>query len=328
MEYINIGNVRIKKTAALAPMASVADRAYRILCCEYGASYTVSELISAKGLCYNDKKTAELCTVTEKERPMALQLFGDDPEFMKKATEICMQYNPDIIDINMGCPVPKVVNNNSGSALMKDIKRAADIVKAVKSVSGVPVTAKFRKGWNKDTVNAVEFAVALENAGADALAVHGRTKDQMYSGVADRDIIKQVKNAVSVPVIGNGDIDSLQSCLDMYEHTGCDLAMIGRATYGNPFIFREIECYFEGRPYTPPTIEERMEVMLYHIRLILSQPEKDNEMRVMKEARKHASWYMKGLYGAASFRNKCYSLESYDDAQRLAEEFLKLQPKE
>jgi len=191
----------------------------------------------------------------------------------------------------------------------------------------VPVTVKFRKGWNKDSVNAVEFAQALEAAGADALAVHGRTKDQMYSGTADRDIIKQVKQAVTVPVIGNGDIDSLQSCLDMYNQTGCDLAMIGRATYGNPFIFREIESYFEGRSYTPPTVEERMNVMLYHIRLILSQPEKDNEVRVMKEARKHASWYMKGLYGAASFRNKCYSLETYDDAQRLAEEFLKLQPK-
>lgn len=325
MKYINIGNVKIKKTAALAPMASVADRAYRILCREYGACYTVSELISAKGLCYSDRKTAELCTVTEKERPMALQLFGDDPEFMKNAAEICMKYKPDILDINMGCPVPKVVNNNSGSALMKDVKRASEIVKAVKSVSGVPVTVKFRKGWSRESVNAVEFAMALEDAGADALAVHGRTKDQMYSGKADRDIIKQVKQAVSVPVIGNGDIDSLQSCLDMYEHTGCDLAMIGRATYGNPFIFKEIECFFENKPYTPPTIEERMEVMLYHIRLILSQPEKNNEARVMKEARKHASWYMKGLYGAAAFRAKCYSLESYDDAQRLAEEFLKLQ---
>lgn len=325
MEYINIGNVKIKKTAALAPMASVADRAYRILCREYGACYTVSELISAKGLCYSDKKTAELCTVTEKERPMALQIFGDDPEFMKKAAEICMKYNPDILDINMGCPVPKVVNNNSGSALMKDVKRASEIVKAVKSVSGVPVTVKFRKGWSRDSVNAVEFAMALEAAGADALTVHGRTKDQMYSGKADRDIIKRVKQAVSIPVIGNGDIDSLQSCLDMYEQTGCDLAMIGRATYGNPFIFKEIECHFENKPYTPPTVEERMKVMLYHIRLILSQPEKNNEVSVMKEARKHASWYMKGLYGAAAFRAKCYSLETYDDAQKLAEEFLKLQ---
>lgn len=325
MNYIKIGNIKIKKTAALAPMASVADRAYRILCREYGACYTVSELISAKGLCYNDKKTAELCTVTQSERPMALQIFGDDPEFMKKAAEICMGYDPDIIDINMGCPVPKVVNNNSGSALMKDVNRAAKIVKAVKSVSSVPVTVKFRKGWSRDSVNAVEFACALEQAGADAVAVHGRTKDQMYSGMADRDIIRQVREKVSIPVIGNGDIDSLESCLDMYDRTGCDLAMIGRATYGNPFIFREIDSYFENVPYTPPTVEERMNVMLYHIRLILNLHGQENEAKAMKEARKHASWYMKGLYGAASFRAKCYSLETYDDALRLAEEFLELQ---
>ena len=324
MEYISIGNVKLKKTAALAPMASVADRAYRILCREFGACYTVSELISSKGLCYSDKKTAELCTVTEKERPMALQIFGDDPEFMKRGAEICMSYHPDILDINMGCPVPKVVNNNSGSALMKDPDRAAKIVEAVKSISEVPVTVKFRKGWSRDMVNAVEFAEVMEQAGADAVTVHGRTKDQMYSGSSDMDIIKQVKQAVSIPVIGNGDVDSLSSCLDMYSYTGCDLVMIGRASYGNPFIFREIDCYFDNGEYTPPTVEKRMEIMLYHIELILSQPEKD-ETRAMREARKHASWYMKGLYGAASFRNRCYSLETFDDAKRLAEDFIKLQ---
>lgn len=325
MEYIRIGNVKIKRTAALAPMASVADRAYRTLCREYGACYTVSELISAKGLCYQDTKTAELCTVTDKERPMALQLFGSEPDFIERAVEKCMSYKPDILDLNMGCPVPKVVNNNSGSALMKDIQLAASLVRAAKRASDVPVTVKFRKGWNADSVNAVEFAQAMENAGADALAVHGRTRDQMYSGKADWNIITQVKKAVSVPVIGNGDVTTLNDCLAMYEQTGCDLVMIGRATYGNPFIFREIACHFEGTPYTPPTIEERMEVMLYHIRLILSQKEEGSEERAMKEARKHASWYMKGLYGAAAFRAKCYSLETYEDAQRLAEEFLALQ---
>lgn len=325
MEYISIGNVKIKRTAALAPMASVADRAYRTLCREYGACYTVSELISAKGLCYQDTKTAELCTVTDKERPMALQLFGSEPDFIERAVEKCMTYKPDILDLNMGCPVPKVVNNNSGSALMKDIQLAASLVRAAKRASDVPVTVKFRKGWNADSVNAVEFAQAMENAGADALAVHGRTRDQMYSGKADWNIITQVKKAVSVPVIGNGDVTTLNDCLAMYEQTGCDLVMIGRATYGNPFIFREIDCHFEGTPYTPPTIEERMEVMLYHIRLILSQKEEGSEERAMKEARKHASWYMKGLYGAAAFRAKCYSLETYEDAQRLAKEFLALQ---
>lgn len=323
MNYINIGKVKIKKTAALAPMASVADRAYRILCREYGACYTVSELISAKGLCYQDTKTAQLCTVTPKERPMALQLFGSEPDFIEKAVTICMKYDPDVLDLNMGCPVPKVVNNNSGCALMKDIPLAASLVKAAKRASDVPVTVKFRKGWNEESVNAVEFAMAMEDAGADLIAIHGRTKNQMYSGKADWDIIKEVKKSVSIPVIGNGDVTTLRECLDMYEQTNCDLVMIGRASYGNPFIFREIESYFEENKYIPPSVEERMETMLYHIRLILSQG--NNEERAMKEARKHASWYMKGLYGAAAFRAKCYSLETYGDAERLAEEFLKLQ---
>lgn len=324
MNYISIGNVKLKKTSALAPMASVADRAYRILCREYDACYTVSELVSAKGLCYNDSKTAELCTVTQKERPMALQIFGSEPDFIEKATEICMNYKPDILDLNMGCPVPKVVNNNSGSALMRDIELAASLVRAAKRASNVPVTVKFRKGWNPESVNAVEFAMAMENAGVDALTVHGRTRDQMYSGKADWDIIKEVKKSVSIPVIGNGDVTTLQECLDMYEMTGCDLVMLGRASYGNPFIFQEINSWFENKAYTPPTIEERMNVMLYHIRLILSQ-KGENEERAMKEARKHASWYIKGLHGAAAFRAKCYSLESFDDAQKLADEFLKLQ---
>ncbi|MGN0581076.1 MAG: tRNA dihydrouridine synthase DusB [Oscillospiraceae bacterium] len=322
MEYTKIGNIKIKKTAVLAPMAGVADRAYRILNREFGASYTVSELISAKGLCYSDKKTEELCRITEKERPCALQLFGSEPEFIKKAVKIINQYSPDIIDINMGCPVPKVAGNGSGAALMKNTELSAEIVRAAVSEANVPVTVKIRKGWDENSVNAAEFAYAMEKAGAAAITVHGRTRNQMYSGKSDIEIIKEVKKAVSVPVIGNGDVASLEDCLKMYEHTGCDLVMIGRATYGNPWIFREIDDYFEGRTFNPPDLDTRLETMLYHIRLALSDKP---EHIAIQEARKHAAWYLTGMYGAASFRAKCYSLSSYDDAVRLAEEFKELQ---
>lgn len=322
MEYIKIGNVEIKKTAVLAPMASVADRAYRILNREFGASYTVSELISSKGLCYSDKKTEELCKITEKERPCALQLFGNEPEFMAKAVKIIEKYEPDIIDINMGCPVPKVAGNGSGAALMKDTALSAEIVRAVKAESKVPVTVKIRKGWDEDHVNAVEFAAAMEEAGADAVTVHGRTKNQMYSGKSDMNIIKEVKKAVSIPVIGNGDIASLDDALRMYDYTGCDLVMIGRATYGNPWLFKEIDAYFEGKPFTPPDLETRLETMLYHLRLAMSDKP---EHIAIQEARKHFAWYLTGMYGAASFRARCYSLSSYEDAVKLTEDFRKLQ---
>ena len=322
MEYIKIGNVEIKKTAVLAPMASVADRAYRILNREFGASYTVSELISSKGLCYSDRKTEELCKITVKERPCALQFFGNEPEFMAKAVKIIEKYEPDIIDINMGCPVPKVAGNGSGAALMKDTALSAEIVRAVKAESKVPVTVKIRKGWDEDHVNAVEFAAAMEEAGADAVTVHGRTKNQMYSGKSDMNIIKEVKKAVSIPVIGNGDIASLDDALRMYDYTGCDLVMIGRATYGNPWLFKEIDACFEGKPFTPPDLETRLETMLYHLRLAMSDKP---EHIAIQEARKHFAWYLTGMYGAASFRARCYSLSSYEDAVKLTEDFRKLQ---
>lgn len=322
MDYISIGNVKIRKTAALAPMAGVADRAYRILNREFGASYTVSELISAKGLCYNDKKTEELCRITEEERPCALQLFGSEPEFIAKAVGICSQYKPDIIDLNMGCPVPKVAGNGSGAALMKNTALAAEIVRAAVSASDVPVTVKIRKGWDENSVNAVEFAAAMEEAGAAAITVHGRTKNQMYCGKSDMNIIKEVKKNVSVPVIGNGDIASLDDCLKMYEETGCDLVMIGRATYGNPWIFKEIKAYFDKKEFVAPDLDTRLETMLYHIRLTLSDKP---EHIAIRESRKHAAWYLTGMYGAASFRAKCYSLSGYDDAVKLAEEFRELQ---
>lgn len=324
MEYIKIGNVKIEKTAALAPMASVADRAYRLICREYGASYVTSEMVSAKGLCYSDRKTNELCTVTEKERPMAIQLFGNEPEFMERAVEIVSKYNPDIIDINMGCPVPKVVGIGCGSALMRDVKQAAAVAESVVRASSVPVTVKFRKGWDDSSVNAVEFAKAMEASGAVAITVHGRTREQFYTGEADWKIISEVKKNVKIPVIANGDVTDLKSCLDMYEQTGCDLVMIGRGSYGNPFVFKEISSYYKGEEYTDPAIEEKMAVMLRHIRLILDISEKSEELAI-HEARKHAAWYMNGYYASAKFRARCYNLTSYSEAEQLAEEFIRLQ---
>lgn len=324
-EHIKIGNVQIAKTAALAPMASVADRAYRLMCKKYGAAYVVSEMVSAKGICYSDRKTVELCTVTDEERPMAIQLFGSEPDFMAEAVKIVLEFNPDIIDINMGCPVPKVVGTGAGSALMKDIKLAADITEAaVKAAGATPVTVKIRSGWNSESINAPEMAKALESTGAAAIAVHGRTRDMFYSGESDINVIKAVKKAVDIPVIGNGDVTDFSSCINMYEQTGCDLVMIGRGSYGNPFVFREIAAHMNGESYTPPTLEEKMQVMLEHIRLILQLSEKCEEL-AMHEARKHAAWYMNGYYGSAKFRGRCYQLSSYAEAAALADEFVELQ---
>lgn len=325
METIKIGDHVIPKTAALAPMAGVADRAYRILCKEYGAAALVSEMVSAKGLCYGDPKTNELCTILPEERPMGLQLFGSEPDFMARAVTLVQKFEPDWIDINMGCPVPKVIGTGSGSALMKNIDLAAKVTEAAVAASDIPVTVKFRTGWDENSINAVEFAVAMQEAGASAVAVHGRTKMQMYSGKADWDIIRQVKKAVSIPVIGNGDVTDFDSCMKMYNETGCDLVMIGRGSYGNPFVFREIDAKSRGIEYIPPTLEERMETMLYHIRLIIKHSHGKPPEIAIRDARKHAAWYMSGCYGAASFRARCYQLSSYDEAQQMAEDFIKLQ---
>lgn len=323
MQTITIGSHTFEKTAALAPMAGVADASYRILAKEHGAVLLVSEMISAKGLCYDSKGSAELCRITETERPMALQLFGSEPEFIARAAAMVQEYNPDFIDLNMGCPVPKVVNTGAGSALMKTPDLAAECVRAAVKESSVPVTVKMRIGWDADHINAAEFAKAMETAGAAAITVHGRTKTQLYSGNADWSQIAAVKAAVSVPVIGNGDICSAQDAAAMYAQTGCDLVAVGRATYGNPWIFKEIDSYFKGIPYTPPTPEERMEMMLRHIRMIVEGSKKPPEIAI-REARKHASWYMTGHFGAAAFRARCYNLSSYEEAERLAEDFLEV----
>ena len=323
MEYINIGGVRIEKTAALAPMASVADRAYRLMAKEYGAAYVVGEMASCKGLCYSDRKTAELLSVTPAERPMAVQLFGAEPPFMAQAVKIAEKYHPEIIDINAGCPMPKIVGGGAGSALMKTPKLFGELVKAAVEATELPVTVKIRKGWDKDNINAVEMAKIAEENGAAAVAVHGRTREQLYSGTADWDIIREVKQAVSIPVIGNGDVTSVQQCEEMYRYTGCDLVMIGRGSYGRPWLFGQIKDFYEGKPVRPePSFEEKLTIMRRHIGLLV---EDKGERVGMKEARRHASWYLKGMNGAARFRNLCGTMNTLDDLEHMIEEVARAQ---
>lgn len=320
MKNIKIGNVEIEKSAALAPMASVADKSYRLLCKEFGASFLVSEMISSKGLCFGDKKTARLCEIENEERPMGLQIFGEEAVYMGKAAYILNKYNPDIIDINMGCPVPKIVGNGSGSALMKSPKTALEIAEETVKNANCPVTVKIRAGWDNDSINAVEFAKALEQTGISAIAVHGRTRSQMYSGQADWDIIKQVKKAVSIPVIGNGDVKYPEDCNAMYEQTACDLVMIGRGSYGKPWIFREIKHYLETGQLLPEiSLEEKMSVMLRHGRMLCKYK---GEKQGMKEMRKNVAWYIKGLPGSARMRGDCGLLNHYSDLETMAEQIL------
>lgn len=313
---MKIKDVEFNDIAFLAPMAGVSDRAFRELCVSFGAAYTVTEMVSSKGLVMGDKKSAQLLTLGEGEKTAGAQIFGDDPEIMAQAAVKCLEFKPDIIDINMGCPAPKVAMNGGGASLMKNPQLAGEIVKAVSSAVSVPVTVKIRKGWDDNSVNAVELAEILEKNGAAAITVHGRTRKQMYSGTVDYDIIKKVKQAVSVPVIGNGDITNEQSAAIMLEKTGCDAVMIGRGAFGNPWIFQQVNAYLsECRVIPPPSINQKMAVMLRHISKMI---EYKGEYTAMREARHHAAYYTKGLRGGAKFRKEMGSLETFEQLEEIA----------
>lgn len=306
-----IGRQEIRGFAALAPMAGVADRAFRRLCVDYGAAYVVSEMVSCKGLCFGDRKSEELLMLDEDEHPAAVQLFGDDPDIMARAAEKAMAAGPEIIDINMGCPAPKIAGNHCGSALMREPELCRRIVAAVAGAVDVPVTVKIRKGYSRQEVNAVEVALACEAGGAAAITVHGRTRDQMYAPPVDWDIIREVKRVVKVPVIGNGDVTDAVSAAALYEHTGCDLVMVGRGALGAPWVFAQIQAYLGSGVRLPdPPVEKRMAVLLRQARLTA---ELKGERIALREIRKHAAWYMRGLRGAAGFRAKAGEVETLDD---------------
>ncbi len=329
---IQIGNLTLRHGLLLAPMAGVTDRSFRLLCRRFGAEYLVSEMVSAKALCYEQRSrrkesaiggTAPLAAITREESPMAVQLFGSEPDFLAEAASMlehssyrgCIsELPPAAIDINMGCPVRKIVGNGEGSALMKDPALAEEIVSAVRRAVSLPVTVKIRAGWDSQSVNAPELAKRLEQAGADLICVHARTREQLYSPGIDLGVIRSVKKAVSIPVIGNGDIASAEDALRMMEETECDGVMIGRGAMGNPWLFAEIQAAMDGVPYVPPTVEERLCTAMEHLDSMLSHK---GDRVGFAEAKKHMAWYLTGLRGAASARGAIMTARDADEIKEI-----------
>lgn len=318
MNTLTIGDVVLKNNIILAPMAGVTDLPFRLLCKKQGAGVVCTEMVSAKAILYKNRNTEELLRIHPEEGPVSLQLFGSDADIMAKMAARIEERPFDILDVNMGCPVPKVVNNGEGSALMKDPRLAEEILrKIVKSVKK-PVTVKIRKGFDEEHVNAVEVAKRAEEAGVSAIAVHGRTREQYYSGKADWEIIAKVKEAVKIPVIGNGDINSPESAEKMMRETGCDGVMIGRAARGNPWIFREIASYLKtGKKPEPPSLKERCEVIMEHTALMLQYK---GEYTAVREMRKHVSWYTAGMPHSARIRGKINSMEHMEELRECIKE--------
>ena len=298
-------------------MAGVADRAFRELCVGYGASYVVSEMISSKGVSLGDRKSKQLMQLSETERPAGVQIFGNDPEIMAESVKTVLGVHPQFVDINMGCPAPKIAGNGGGASLMRNPELAEQIVAAVKKACGeIPVTVKIRAGWDFDTINAVEMAKRAENAGAAAVTVHGRTRQQMYAPPVNHEIIAEVKKAVSIPVVGNGDITDVITAAKMLEDTNCDFLMVGRGALGRPWVFQQINAYLnEGRILPEPPVSERMRVMLNHIQMLCTYK---GERVGIREARKHATWYTKGIRDAAQFRRELGMLESIAQLEEIA----------
>ena len=313
MNKLKIGSVELNNPFILAPMAGVCDLPFRLLCKEKGAAMVCTEMVSAKAIYYNNKNTKELLTIDKNEGPVSLQLFGSEPKLMAEMAKRIEEIPFDILDFNMGCPVPKVVNNGEGSALMKNPVLAGHIIEAMANAISKPVTVKIRAGFDAEHINAVEIAKIAENSGAAAITVHARTREQYYSGKADREIIRLVKEAVTIPVIGNGDIDCYESAKHMLEYTGCDGVAIGRGAEGNPWIFEELNAKYTGLDYNKPSLEEVKEMIMRHARMLIDYK---GEYIGIREMRKHAAWYTAGFKGASKLRgclNEASSIESLEE---------------